>query len=162
SHTTAAFNEGIVGVRTSKSLVREERNLADFSDLTRTMYGHAVQNALYSALFLPLVLSICSVGVALALWRGGLDVLGGSIPLGTLVAFTQYAAFISNPVQELANPLTVIQGAQASAERIQGLLDTDPEIQDSPQVRRAIELHQARPSSSVVAIDGGEQEIRRI
>ena len=53
SHTTAGFNEGIVGVRTSKSLVREEQNLVEFSHLTDTMYKHAVSNALYSALFLP-------------------------------------------------------------------------------------------------------------
>src|SRR5687768_12066101 len=71
SQTTAAFNEGIVGVRTSKSLVREERNLEEFSHLTGEMYRHALSNALYSALFLPLVVSICSIGVGLALWRGG-------------------------------------------------------------------------------------------
>jgi len=128
SHTTAGFNEGIVGVRTSKSLVREKQNLVEFSELTTTMYKHAVSNALYSALFIPLLLAVCSVGVALALWRGGLDVTAGVISLGTLVTFIQYAAFIQNPVQELANMLTMIQGAQASAERIVGLLDTDPQI----------------------------------
>ena len=103
SHTTAGFNEGIVGVRTSKSLVREEQNLVEFSHLTDSMYKHAVSNALYSAVFLPLVLAVCSIGVGLALWRGGFDVLGGAMTLGTLVTFLQYAAFIQNPVQELAN-----------------------------------------------------------
>ena len=134
SITTAAFNEGIVGVRTSKSLVREARNLEEFSTLTDTMYRHAVTTALYSALFLPVVLSICAFGTGLALWRGGIDVAFGTLSLGLLVTFLQYAAYIQNPVQELANTLTMIQGAQASAERIQGLLDTDPEIQDSPEV----------------------------
>src|SRR5688572_5863834 len=77
SITTAAFNEGIVGVRTSKSLVREGRNLEEFSTLTGTMYKHAVTTALYSALFLPVVLSICAFGTGLALWRGGIDVAAG-------------------------------------------------------------------------------------
>ena len=139
SHTTAAFNEGIVGVRTSKSFVREERNLEEFKELTDQMYRHAVSNALYSALFLPVVLALCSVGIALALWRGGVDVRLGTISLGTLVMFLQYAGFIQNPAQELANMLTQVQGAQASAERIQGLLDTPVEIQDSPELRAALE-----------------------
>jgi ATP-binding cassette subfamily B protein len=134
SNTTAAFNEGIVGVRTTKSFTREERNLEEFRELTGKMYGHAVSNALYSALFLPIVLSICSAGIALALWRGGLDVSRGVISLGTLVMFLQYAGFIQNPAQELANTLTLIQGAQASAERIQGLLDEPLEIKDSTDV----------------------------
>ena len=153
SHTTAGFNEGIVGVRTSKSLVREQQNLVEFSDLTSTMYKHAVSNALYSALFLPLVLAVCSIGVGLALWRGGFDVLAGAMTLGTLVTFLQYAAFIQNPVQELANMLTMIQGAQASAERIVGLLDTDPQIKDSPQVLARIDSQRKNPVPKT-ALDG--------
>ena len=134
SHTTAAFNEGIVGVRTSKSFVREEQNLKDFQELTTTMYRHAMSNAIYTALFLPCVLSICSVGVGLALWRGGIDVTGGVISLGTLVMFLQYAGFIQNPAQELANTLTLAQGAQASAERLVGLLNEPVEIRDAEGV----------------------------
>jgi ATP-binding cassette subfamily B protein len=41
---------------------------------------------------------------------------------------------LQHPAQELANTVTMIQGAQASAERVQGLLDTDPEIKDGPDV----------------------------
>ena len=161
SHTTAGFNEGIVGVRTSKSLVREEQNLVEFSELTSTMYKHAVSNALHSALFLPLVLAVCSIGVGLALWRGGFDVLAGAMTLGTLVTFLQYAAFIQNPVQELANMLTMIQGAQASAERIVGLLDTDPQIKDSPQVLARIEAHKKNGAGNV-AIDGFPDHIETV
>ena len=162
SHTTAGFNEGIVGVRTSKSLVREERNLAEFGELTRKMYGHAVDNALYSALFMPIVLTICSVGMGLALWRGGIDVLGGAITLGTLVMFVQYAANLSGPVQELANALTVIQGAQASAERIQGLLDAEVKIKDSPAVLAAIERQRLNGGGHGLAIDGGIDRVEQI
>jgi ATP-binding cassette, subfamily B, bacterial len=139
SQLTAGFNEAVVGVRTTKSMVREEQNLQEFSHLTQALYTHSLQNALYSALFLPLLLSLCSVGVALSLWRGGIDVRSGVISLGVLVAFFQYANMISNPVQELANRLTNIQGAQASAERIQQLLDTPLEIEDSAEVKRRIE-----------------------
>ncbi|HSZ58254.1 MAG TPA: ABC transporter ATP-binding protein [Tepidisphaeraceae bacterium] len=163
SHTTAAFNEGIVGVRTSKSFVREERNLDEFRDLTDQMYRHAVSNALYSALFLPVVLGLCSVGIGLALWRGGIDVGLGTISLGTLVMFLQYAGFIQNPAQELANMLTQVQGAQASAERIQGLLDTPVEIRDSPELRAAIEAHHASPNrDSRLAPDGYPNRIETI
>jgi ATP-binding cassette subfamily B protein len=86
------------------------------------------------------VLTICSIGIALALGRGGMDVTRGAMSLGTLVMFLQYAAFIQNPAQELANTLTLVQGAQASAERIQGLLDTPLEIQDSPDVLAALRI----------------------
>ncbi|HVT81968.1 MAG TPA: ABC transporter ATP-binding protein [Phycisphaerae bacterium] len=159
SQATAAFNEGIVGVRTSKSMVREARNLEDFTKITDTMYGHALQNALYSALFIPLMLSICSVGTALALWRGGVQVSLGGMSLGTLVTFVQYAAFIQFPVQEICNMLTQVQGAQASAERIQGLLDTDVEIRDSAEV--LAKLAAGAPQEGAAA-DGGSARIESI
>ena len=162
SHTTAAFNEGIVGVRTSKSFVREDRNLQEFRELTDQMYRHAVSNALYSALFLPVVLTLCSVGIGVALWRGGIDVSAGTISLGTLVMFLQYAGFIQNPAQELANALTQVQGAQASAERVQGLLDTPVEIADSPEVRSEMERHASGDGDPNRAPDGHAARIETI
>jgi ATP-binding cassette subfamily B protein len=161
SQTTAAFNEGIVGVRTSKSMVREKRNLQEFEHLADTMYGHALQNQLYEAMFLPIVLSIIAGGVGLALWRGGVQVTIGGLSVGKLVAFLQFATFLQHPAQELARAITNVQGAQASAERLQGLLDTDPEIVDSPEVLDAI---RATPGDRApgVAIDGGPTKIHTI
>jgi ATP-binding cassette, subfamily B, bacterial len=163
SHTTAGFNEGIISVRTTRSFAREQQNLAEFDELTGAMYGHAVRNALYQAMFLPLVLSICSLGIGLALWRGGVEVIAGTISLGVLVTFIQYAAHISNPVQELATALTTIQGAQASAERIQGLLDEPLEIADSPQVLDRIRLAGLGiGGDEALAEDGLPRAIQRI
>jgi ATP-binding cassette subfamily B protein len=62
-------------------------------------------------------------------------------------------------VQELANTLTMIQGAQASAERIQGLLDTDPDIKDSPDVLARVARHSKAAAPSPLEGEGsGEGE----
>jgi ATP-binding cassette subfamily B protein len=111
-------------------------------------------------MFLPMVISLCSLGVGLALWRGGVEVIWGGLTIGELVAFLQYAGFLQHPAQELANAITMIQGAQASAERVQGLLDTDPEIVDSPEVQQAIEA--ARSNGNGMAIDGHSKTIETI
>jgi ATP-binding cassette subfamily B protein len=162
SLTTAAFNEGIVGVRTSKSMVREVQNSQEFSHLTQTMYGHAVRNALYAAMFFPMMLSICGVGTALALRFGGLGVLHGEMTLGALATFLQIVFFIQFPVQELTNAITQIQGAQASAERVQSLVDADTEIEDSPEVIERIRKHSAKRADAQLAIDGMDARIQSI
>jgi ATP-binding cassette, subfamily B, bacterial len=131
---TAAYNEGIAGVRTTKSMVREEANQAEFEELTLRMNAQAVRNQLQHAVFIPAVASICAIGVAAGLWYGGVLQLDGQISLGTLVTFLQYAGFLAGPAQELANTLTMVQNAQASAERVQGLLDEPITIQDEPGV----------------------------
>jgi len=159
SQTTAAFNEGIVGVRTTKSMVREVRNLEEFGTLAEAMYGHAVRNQLYSAVYMPIVISICSVGIGLALWRGGVQVSVAGLTIGKLVAFLNYAGFLQHPAQELANAITMIQGAQASAERVQGLLDTDVEIADSDEVLQRMLKGYGQDG---LAVDGHSSRIESI
>lgn len=137
SRITASFNEGIVGVRTTQALVREAENLSEFQEQTQTMYQFSVRNSLQSAVYMPIVVSLGSLATGLALWKGGVQHLGG-LPLGELVMFMQFAALFSAPIQEIAARFTELQGAQASAERIQELLDVEPEIKDSAAVREIV------------------------
>ncbi|MHC5004474.1 MAG: ABC transporter ATP-binding protein [Planctomycetota bacterium] len=161
SMITAAFNEGIAGVRTTKALVREDESLSEFQVLTGDMYRHSMRNALQAAVYLPAVMALGSVGVGLALWKGGAD-LGAAVSIGELVAFMQYAALFSMPVQELARRFTDLQSAQAAAERVQGLLDTEPAIRDAPELRRAVARHRRLGAPAGRAIDGGRDGISHV
>ncbi|MFQ5653707.1 MAG: ABC transporter ATP-binding protein [Planctomycetota bacterium] len=158
SRITASYNEGIMGVRTTKALVREGENLKEFQGLSDDMYRQSIRNLILAAAYLPIVLSIGSAGVGLALWRGGMSV-GAGMSLGTLIAFMQYAALFYIPIQEMAERFTQFQAAQASAERLQGLLDTEPEIQDSPEVIAALEAQEsaARGAGSAGATAGAQR-----
>lgn len=164
SMITANFNESVMGIRTTKTLVREEGSLQEFQSLSGNMFHSSMRNALQSAVYLPLVTTLGSVGVGLALWSGGSHVIqnvAGGLTLGQLVAFMQYAALLYMPIQELARRFTELQSAQAAAERVQDLLDTEPEIQDSPKVKAAIAQAQ-RSANSHTAEDGKQHEIKSV
>jgi len=162
SRLTASYNEGIMGVRTSKAFVREEQNLSEFSGLAGEMNTASVRNALQSALYLPIVLVLSSLAVALVLSVGGGRVLAMAIPLGTLVMFISYCRLFFDPIQELARLFAEMQMAQASAERVLGLIEAEPEIQDSPAVRAAMTRHAASRSEQGVAADGHPDRIGQI
>ena len=138
SKITAGFNEGIAGVRTTKAFVREEENLKEFQALTAEMFDYSLRNSLQAAVYLPIVMSLGAAGVGLAVWRGGLLAVGGDLALGDLFVFMQYAGLFHIPIQEMAQRFTGLQAAQASAERLQTLLDTEPEIRDSEDVHDVI------------------------
>jgi ATP-binding cassette subfamily B protein len=157
---TASFNESIMGVRTTKALVREEANLGEFQVLSTEMYQHSMRNALQSAVYLPGVILLGSVGVGLSLWRGGIE-LDLGLSYGSLVAFMQYAALFSMPIQDMARKLTELQAAQASAERVQSLLDEVPQIADSASViGRVADLADDVPEG--FAEDGLDDRIRTL
>lgn len=134
SRITGAFNEGIMGAKTTKTLVREEENLKEFKGLTLEMFDSSVKAAMYSAVYLPLVVTLGSIGTGLAMWYGGKAVMLETISYGTLVLFISYTIQFFEPVRDLARIFSEFQSAQASAERIMSLIDTKPEITDTPEV----------------------------
>jgi ATP-binding cassette, subfamily B, bacterial len=158
---TAGFNEAIAGVRTTKTVAREAAALGEFQVLSTAMYRHSMRNALQSAVYLPLVILLGSTGLGLALWYGGLHIDAG-VTLGELVAFMQFATLFSVPVQDLARQFTQLQAAQAAAERVQELLDTEPQIADAPSVRRMVSEIAGRGAREGEAIDGGDTRIETI
>ena len=136
SQITGAFNEGIMGAKTSKTLVRESENCREFSILTGTMRSASVRAAVLSALFLPIVISLGAVATSLVLYRGGTQVFSASglVTIGTLAAFVQYSTGIFEPISSIARIFAELQASQAAAERVLSLLETQPEIFDSPEV----------------------------
>lgn len=134
SRITGAFNEGISGAKTTKTLVREEENLKEFQVLTGKMKYSSIRAAIFSALFLPIVLTLGSIGTGLALWFGGQEVLLKTISYGTLVLFISYTTQFFEPVRQLARILAELQAAQASAERVLSMIETEPDVKDSKEV----------------------------
>ncbi|HWB78918.1 MAG TPA: ABC transporter ATP-binding protein, partial [Nannocystaceae bacterium] len=158
---TASFDEAVMGVRTTKTLVREVDALREFSQLSGEARGYALREAFLGAIYLPCVISLGAVGVGLALWHGGVR-LGDGLTPGTLVAFMQFAALFHMPIEDIANKLAALQGAQAAAERVQKLLDTEPDIRDDAGVRAAIAEAATRERPPGTAIDGMSDRIHRI
>ncbi|SCG83936.1 putative ABC transporter ATP-binding protein yknV [Proteiniborus sp. DW1] len=134
SRITGAFNEGIMGARTTKTLVREEENLNEFVELTTSMKANSIRATVFSSLFQPVVLVLSSIGTGLAIWYGGESVFSDAISYGTLVAFISYTVHFFEPVREVARVFAELQSAQASAERVMSMIDTKLEIEDSEDV----------------------------
>ncbi|MBQ9196914.1 MAG: ABC transporter ATP-binding protein [Clostridia bacterium] len=136
SRITGAFNEGIMGAKTTKTLVREEMNMAEFSEMTREMHASSVRAASLNALYLPIVISLGSLATAWALWHGGALTLKGAMTLGVVQVFVNYTVQFFEPVRNIAAVFSEMQAAQAAAERVITLLDTQPDIVDSPEVEK--------------------------
>lgn len=134
SQITGAFNEGIMGAKTTKTLVREQANEEEFEVLTRQMHKSSVRAATLSAIYLPIVISLGSLATAYALWKGGFDVFTGVISLGTLQVFINYTLSFFEPIHQIARIFADLQSSQAAAERVMQLIETEPEIKDSPEV----------------------------
>lgn len=134
SHITGAFNEGIMGAKTIKTLVREKEALKEFEKLTDEFKVFSVRAATISSLYTPIVIMLGSIATGLVLWQGGNSVLAERVGYGTLVAFISYTVQFFEPVKQFARVFNEFQYAQASAERVLSLIETEPDIMDNKEV----------------------------
>lgn len=134
SKITGAFNEGITGAKTTKTLVLEEENLREFKQLTSEYRDKSNRAAYFSSAFMPIVIGLSSISLAFILWYGGNQVLLQSMEYGTLLMFTEYASQFFDPLKQIAGIIAELQMAQASAERVLSLLEEEVEITDSDEV----------------------------
>lgn len=134
SQITSAYNEGITGVRTSKSMVIEEDNQNNFRGITKNMHQAATKSAMLNAIYIPTILFFSSVAAAIVLAQGGYMVQSQIMQLGTLSVFISYAVVIFEPIQQLARLLADLISCQASIERVMDLLEQQPNVTDTPEV----------------------------
>jgi len=75
---------------------------------------------------------ILSAGTAAVFLYGGLQVIGGSLSMGTFVAFMAYQMRLLPPIQALMGLYASLATARVSIERVQQILDTPPEVVERP------------------------------
>ncbi len=131
---TSAYNEGITGVKTSKSMGIEKENENAFFQHTLEMQRAAGRSAKLNAVYIPAILLFSSVAAAVVLARGGVMVQEEIMRLGTLSVFISYAVIIFEPIQQLARLLADLISCQANIERVTDLLEQKPNVVDRADV----------------------------
>lgn len=134
SQITSAYNEGITGVKTSKSMVIERDNEKAFFAKTSDMHRAASRSARLNAIYIPMILLFSSVAAAVVLAQGGHMVKDEILKLGTLSVFISYAVIIFEPIQQLARLLAELISCQANIERVMDLLEQAPNVVDRAEV----------------------------
>lgn len=134
SQITSAYNEGITGVKTSKTMGIESDNEEAFFERTSDMYRSAGKAAKLNAVYIPTILLFGSAAAAFVLYRGGYMVQQDLIKLGTLSVFISYAVVIFEPIQQLARLLADLISCQANIERVMVLLEQTPDVTDRPDI----------------------------
>ena len=134
SQVTASYNESFMGAKTTKSLAIEAENYEEFSAKTGLLKRANVKAVFFQSVFSPIMLLISYIVIAFVSVEGGGEVLKLAISVGTLYAFIEYAVRFFEPIMQISRILAQFQQAQASAERVIQLIETKPEITDSPEV----------------------------
>jgi len=145
----AFLQEYISGMAVVQLFNREEKAREEFKRRNQDNMLAWRDAILAYALFYPAVEFLSFATIALIYWSGGNRILGGTLTLGVLTAFTMYAQRFFRPIQDLSEKFNILQSAMAASERIFKLLD-EPITIDS------------RTDAQRIATPRGEIEFRNV
>ena len=144
SQLNADFQENLQGLEVVQMYRREHVNCSRFAT-TGTAYRNAVNSTIFFDSSISAFLEWVALGaVALVLAVGGWMVTSGGMGLGTLTSFILYSQRLFDPLRQLAERFTQIQGGLTAVERIGELMEQPLEIVEA---------------ESAVPIDGGGGEV---
>ncbi len=129
--------EDIAGMRVIQAFAQEERARARFREVNHENRQAHIRATGLSFVFLPAVEFLGMLATAIVLWFGGRATMEGEVTLGIMVAFLAYVSRFFQPIQELSRLYTTMQSAMAGGEQVIRLLDTRPDVEDTPD---AIEM----------------------
>jgi ATP-binding cassette subfamily B multidrug efflux pump len=130
------LQEYISGMGVVQLFNREKKAREEFSKRNKDNMLAWRDAILAYALFYPAVEFLSFATIALIYWTGGLRILGDTLSLGVLIAFTMYAQRFFRPIQDLSEKFNILQSAMAASERIFKLLDEPITIGTNPDATR--------------------------
>ena len=140
-NVNAELQESISAVREVQAFNRADENIEQFKEVNAANRDANVRAVSFTSALSPALEALGYVALAIVTGVGGWYMLKGQTLLGTTVTFGLVVTFLAyvqrfnQPIQQIAILWTNIQNALAGAERIFGLLDEVPGVQDKPGAR---------------------------
>jgi len=126
------MQENLAGVRVVKAFVRAQHEIERFRATNDGLMEQTVRAARIVTVAMPFMMLAVNLGIVGAIWFGGLQVTYGTMQLGQIIAFVNYLTRTLMSLMMVSMLVMMTSRAQASADRIQEVLDTIPNIQNKP------------------------------
>ncbi len=130
AHVSNILHETITGNRIVKAFTKEEYEGKRFLHQVTRLFILTMKDAKYRCLQHPMMEFIGGGAIALIIWFGGKEVIGGDMTPGTFFAFLTALIAAYEPVKGVTKINSTIQQGLAAATRVFAILDVEPEIQD--------------------------------
>ena len=131
------MQENLAGVRVVKAFARADHELGRFYGANDRLMDQNITAVRISAVTMPIMMLTLNFGVVAALWFGGVQVNAGGLQLGQLIAFINYLSQTLMSLMMISMLVVRFARSEASAARIQEVLDSQPDLQHRPDALTA-------------------------
>jgi ATP-binding cassette subfamily B multidrug efflux pump len=128
----SVLQEDLSGIRVIRTFSREEYEAGRYSSVNEELLGKNLETVRTFSNNFPFVFLLANLGTLLIVLFGGLQVMGGRLSIGELVAFNTYLGFLLFPIFTIGFLAAGISRAGASSLRVFEVLEAPLEVQDAP------------------------------
>ncbi|WP_179338373.1 ABC transporter ATP-binding protein [Winogradskyella ludwigii] len=124
--------ETFSGISVIKSYGIEPRTNTEFENLSAENRQKQINLTKVQALFFPMMILLIGVSNLIVIYVGGMQYMNGEIEkIGTIAEFIIYVNMLTWPVATVGWVTSLLQQAEASQERINEFLNTEPDIKNT-------------------------------
>lgn len=123
-----SYTESLSYIKTIKALGIENKKRREFLSFNEKYRRYNLKSILISAIFVPIVMFVASIGVGFAFNFSSISVMKNVMTYGAFLSFLTYSFQIFEPFKMLAQIFTDLKSAQASAERVFQILYEEDEV----------------------------------
>nr|MBS0038545.1 ABC transporter [Saprospiraceae bacterium] len=134
SHLNSIAQEVYSGIRVLKSYVREPQMVNYFASQSNVFKEKSISLAKVNALFSPLMILLIGTSTIITIYVGGLQMINGDLTPGNIAEFVIYVNMLAWPVTAIGWIASIVQQAEASMERINHFMHTEPSIANEGKV----------------------------
>ena len=128
-HINGQVEEVYGGHMVIKAFNREKDTIEEFEKTNNTLYDSAWKSQFLSGMMQPIMMFVGNLGYACVALSGGLLAIRGVITVGDIQAFIQYVKNFTQPIQQIAQVINLVQSMSAASERVFEFLDEEEEQQ---------------------------------
>ncbi|OWA34511.1 ABC transporter [Saccharibacillus sp. O16] len=158
---TESAEEQFGGIRVTKTFGTEDIAGDRFGEKVDDIRGAQLFLVRLSSLFQASIPFLGALSLVLALLVGGAQTLNGTITLGSFVSLTLYMRIIVGPLQQIGNVINMMQRSSASLERVNRLMNEEPDVQDEDHARTLDQPKEIRFDHLTFAYPGSHEPALR-
>ena len=128
----STLQEGIAGVRVIQAYAREPEQQRRFEQSNRRLYDSHLHSVRVSTWYFGLVETSGVLATAIIVGVGGWLYTNGEVQIGQIITVVLLFAQLFEPVQQLSQLYNTVQSSAAALNKLFGILDTEPDVQDGP------------------------------
>ena len=136
----AIVQENLAGVRVVKAFVRSDYEINRFGGANEELCIDTVRASSLVAGIMPGMMLLLNFGIVGVIWFGGVSVTQGQLHVGQILAFINYLLQMLSSLMMVGMMLMRVARAEASAERIIEVIDSEPEVQNEINAKPAAKL----------------------